>query len=65
MPLEFFVTEPLETLIKKRAAFIVKHQQHRDPPSGMMAFTASGTAASLKAGTCWARITWGASILTP
>lgn len=30
MPLEFFVTEPLETLIKKRAAFIVKHQQHRD-----------------------------------
>jgi hypothetical protein len=31
MPLEFFVTEPLETLIKKRAAFIVKHQQHRDP----------------------------------
>ena len=31
MPLEFFVTEPLEALIKKRAAFIVKHQQHRDP----------------------------------
>ncbi len=31
MLLEFFVTEPLETLIKKRAAFIVKHQQHRDP----------------------------------
>lgn len=31
MPLEFFVTEPLETLIHKRAAFIVKHQQHRDP----------------------------------
>ncbi len=31
MPLEFFVTEPLETLIKKRAAFIVKNQQHRDP----------------------------------
>jgi hypothetical protein len=28
--LEFFVTEPLETLIKKRAAFIVNHQQHRD-----------------------------------
>jgi hypothetical protein len=31
MPLEFFVTEPLETLIKKRAAFIVRNQQHRDP----------------------------------
>lgn len=31
LPLEFFVTEPLETLIKKRAAFIVQHQQHRDP----------------------------------
>jgi hypothetical protein len=31
MPLEFFVTEPLETLIKKRSAFIVAHQQHRDP----------------------------------
>ncbi len=31
MPLEFFVTEPLETLMKKCAAFIVQHQQHRDP----------------------------------
>ena len=31
LPLEFFVTEPLETLIKKRAAFIVKNQQHRNP----------------------------------
>ena len=31
VPLEFFVTEPLETLINKRAAFIVKNQQHRDP----------------------------------
>lgn len=29
--LEFFVTEPLETLIKKRSSFIVNHQQHRDP----------------------------------
>ena len=29
--LEFFVTEPLETLIKKRAAFIVERQQIRDP----------------------------------
>ncbi len=29
MPLEFFVTEPLETLLKKRAAFIVQNQQHR------------------------------------
>jgi len=28
--LEFFVTEPLETLIKKRGAFIAKHQ-HRNP----------------------------------
>jgi hypothetical protein len=31
MILEFFVTQPLETLIKKRAAFLVEHQQHRDP----------------------------------
>jgi hypothetical protein len=29
--LEFFVTEPLETLIKKRAAFIVDRQQIKDP----------------------------------
>jgi hypothetical protein len=29
--LEFFVTEPLETLYKKRAAFMVNAQQHRDP----------------------------------
>ena len=28
--MEFFVTEPLETLYKKRAAFLVNHQQHRD-----------------------------------
>lgn len=29
--LEFFVTEPLETLYKKRASFIVNRQQHTDP----------------------------------
>ncbi len=29
--LEFFVTEPLETVIKKRAAFLVTHHQHNDP----------------------------------
>jgi hypothetical protein len=29
--LEFFVTQPLETLIKKRAAFLVDRQQHRIP----------------------------------
>lgn len=29
--LEFFVTEPLETVIRKRAAFLVSHQQHDDP----------------------------------
>jgi hypothetical protein len=29
--LEFFVTEPLETLIKKRASFLVAKQQIRDP----------------------------------
>lgn len=29
--LEFFVTEPLETLYKKRTAFIVNSQQHTDP----------------------------------
>jgi hypothetical protein len=28
--LEFFVTEPLETLIKKRSAFLVTHQQHHN-----------------------------------
>jgi len=31
MVLEFFVTESLETLIKKRAAFLVNKHQHRDP----------------------------------
>lgn len=31
LTLEFFVTEPLETLIRKRAAFLVSHQQHTDP----------------------------------
>ena len=29
--LEFFVTEPLETVIQKRAAFLVSHHQHTDP----------------------------------
>jgi hypothetical protein len=29
--LEYFVTEPLETLIKKRSAFIINRQQVRDP----------------------------------
>lgn len=29
--LEYFITEPLETLIKKRAAFIIDRQQIRDP----------------------------------
>jgi len=29
--LEFFVTEPIETLIKKRSRFITHRQQHRDP----------------------------------
>src|ERR1041385_8644372 len=29
--LEFFVTEPLETVIRKRAAFLVSHQQLTDP----------------------------------
>jgi hypothetical protein len=29
--LEFFVTEPLETVITKRAAFLVSHHQHKDP----------------------------------
>jgi hypothetical protein len=29
--LEFFSTEPVETLIKKRSTFIVDKQQHRDP----------------------------------
>jgi hypothetical protein len=29
--LEFFVTEPLETVIEKRASFLVTHHQHTDP----------------------------------
>ncbi len=29
--LEFFSTEPIETLIKKRASFLVNSHQHRDP----------------------------------
>lgn len=29
--LEFFVTEPIETLVKKRARFLVTRQQHRSP----------------------------------
>lgn len=28
--LEFFSTEPIETLVKKRSSFLVQHQQHRD-----------------------------------
>ena len=31
MSLEFFVTEPLETLIRKRAQFLVTHEQWSDP----------------------------------
>jgi len=31
MPLEFFVTEDLETVIKKRANFLTTRQQHQDP----------------------------------
>jgi hypothetical protein len=31
LSLEFFVTEALETLFKKRAAFMVKHEQASDP----------------------------------
>jgi hypothetical protein len=31
LSLEFFVTEPLETLIKKRARFLVTHEQWKDP----------------------------------
>ena len=31
MLLEFFVTEPMNTLIEKRAEFLVDKQQHRDP----------------------------------
>jgi hypothetical protein len=31
LALEFFVTEPLETVIRKRAAFLVSHHQHTDP----------------------------------
>ena len=31
LPLDFFVTEPLETLYKKRARFLVTHEQWHDP----------------------------------
>ena len=31
MPLEFFVTEDLETVIKKRSSFLTTRQQHKDP----------------------------------
>ena len=31
LSLEFFATEPLETLIKKRAHFLVTHEQWKDP----------------------------------
>jgi hypothetical protein len=31
MALEFFATEPIETLFKKRSAFVVSHEQHTDP----------------------------------
>ena len=31
MSLEFFVTEPLETVIQKRSRFLVTHMQHNDP----------------------------------
>jgi Family of unknown function (DUF5695) len=32
--LEFFVTEPIETLFKKRSAFLVSHQQWQSPTNG-------------------------------
>lgn len=31
LPLDFFVTEPLETLYKKRARFLMTHEQWNDP----------------------------------
>jgi hypothetical protein len=31
LALEFFVTEPLETLFKKRSSFLVSHEQVKDP----------------------------------
>ena len=31
LSLEFFVTEPLETLFKKRASFLISHEQIKDP----------------------------------
>lgn len=31
MQLDFFVTEPVETLIRKRATFLTEHQQCKDP----------------------------------
>jgi hypothetical protein len=31
LSLEFFATEPIETLFKKRSAFVVSHEQHTDP----------------------------------
>lgn len=31
LAMDFFVTEPLDTVIAKRAAFLVSHEQHKDP----------------------------------
>ncbi len=31
LALDFFATEPLDTVIAKRAAFLVSHEQHKDP----------------------------------
>ena len=43
LALDFFVTEPLETLIKKRASFLVTHEQWNDPGAGTTLSTRSGT----------------------
>jgi hypothetical protein len=31
LAMDFFATEPLDTVIAKRAAFLVSHEQHKDP----------------------------------
>jgi len=65
MPLEFFVTEPLETLLRKRAAFIVTHQQHREPAKWYDGLYSLWDRRQPEGETCWARIILAASIPTP
>ena len=65
MPLEWFVTEPLETLIKKRAAFIVRNQQHRDPDKWYDGLFSLWDRRRPEGAACSAPTIWEASIRMP